>query len=201
MKEFINFTMEEKPITRNESLLIIESMIETTKKKITKLDSYYSLMWGYLVLIASFLNYYLLSTGYGNQSYLAWCLMIVGAVASLALGLKQKKSQKISTYFDKVLIFLWSGFMICILILILNMQFINFQIIPLILLLYGIALFVNGGILKFTPQIIGAIVAWIGCFIAFRVEMKEQLLVTAAVVVIAYIIPGHILFNKAQKNV
>ncbi|RYU96905.1 hypothetical protein [Emticicia agri] len=193
--------MEEKPITQNESLLIIESMIETTKKRITKLDSYYSLMWGYLVLIASFLNYYLLSAGYGQQSYLAWCLMILGAIASIALGFKQKNEQKITTYFDKVLIFLWSGFVICILILVLNMQFINFKIIPLILLLYGIALFVNGGMLKFTPQIVGAVVAWIGCLIAFRLEMMEQLLVTAAVVVIAYIIPGHILYNKAQKDV
>lgn len=193
--------MEEKPITQNESLLIIESMIETTKKKITKLDSYYSLMWGYLVLIASFLNYYLLSAGFGWESHLAWCLMLVGAIASIALGLKQKNSQKITTYFDKVLVYLWSGFVICILILVFNIQFINFQIIPLILLLYGIALFVNGGMLKFTPQIIGAIVAWIGSLIAFRVEMKEQLLITAAVVVIAYIIPGHILYIKAQKDV
>ena len=193
--------MEEKTITQNESLLIIESMIETTKKRITKLDSYYSLMWGYLVLIASLLNYYLLSAGYGQQSYLAWSLMLVGAIASIALGLKQKNSQKITTYFDKVLVFLWSGFVICILILVFNMQFINFKIIPLILLLYGIALFVNGGMLKFTPQIVGGIVAWIGCLIAFRVEMMEQLLVTSAVVVIAYIIPGHILYNKAQKDV
>lgn len=193
--------MEEKPITQNESLFIIESMIETTKKRITKLDSYYSLMWGYLVLIASFLNYYLLDAGYGEQSYLAWCLMLIGAIVSIILNLKQKSNQKIATYFDKVLTFLWSGFMICLLILVFNMQFIDFKIIPLILMLYGIALFVHGGILKFIPQIIGAVTAWIGCLVAFRVDMVYQLLIIAAVVIIAYIIPGHILYYKAQKDV
>ena len=193
--------MEEKPITQNESLLIIESMIETTKKRITKQDSYYSLMWGYLVLIASFLNYYLLSAGYGLKSYLAWSLMIVGAVATIALSLKQKTDKKIATYFDKVFVFLWSGFMICILILVLNMQFIDYKIIPLILLMYGISLFVHGGMLRFTPQIVGAVMAWIGCLIAFRVEMMYQLLTLAVVVIVAYIIPGHILYNKAQKDV
>lgn len=193
--------MEEKSITHEDSLKIIESMIETAKKKVTRLDSCYSLMWGYLVLIASLLNYYLLTAGYGQKASYAWFLMFIGGLASIWISIRRNKERKVRTYFDKVLFYLWMGFIICIFIVVFNGKYISYQITPLILLLYGIALLVNGGIFNFKPQIIGAVVAWIGCFIAFRLEYKDQLLVEAAVVFISYIIPGHLLYNMAQKDV
>ena len=193
--------MEEKAITQEDSLRIIESMIESTKKKVTKLDSYYSLLWGYLVLTASLLHYYLLEAGYGAKAPNAWFLMLIGGMASFWISIKRNKERKVKTYFDNVLFYLWTGFVISIFLIILNGKYVAFQITPLILLLYGFVLMINGGIFNFKPQMVGAVISWIACFVAFRLEFKDQLLVEALVVLLSYIVPGHILYSMAKKNV
>ncbi len=193
--------MEEKPISYGDSLKIIEQMIETTRNKVTRLDSMYSLMWGYLVLAASLLSYFLLKSGYGAKAHYAWFLMFAGGAASVFISIKRNRERRVRTYFDKVLLYVWSGFVVSLLILVANGQYFNFQIIPLILLLYGIALLINGGIFNFRPQIIGAIVSWAGCLLAFRVAYIDQLLIEAFVVIVSYIIPGHILYRMAKQNV
>ena len=72
---------------------------------------------------------------------------------------------------------------------------------PIIIVLYGIGTFVSGGALKFMPLKAGGIVCWILAVIAIRVDFEYQLLLIAAAVLIAYLIPGYLLKQKYHKQI
>ena len=69
---------------------------------------------------------------------------------------------------------------------------------PLVMLIYGIWLFISGGALKFRPLIIGGIVNWLLGITAFFFAFEMQLLILALAVLLGYIIPGHLLKRKFE---
>ncbi len=72
---------------------------------------------------------------------------------------------------------------------------------PLIMLIYGIWLFVSGGALKFKPMIYGGVINWIFAIASFFLMFKMQLLALAVAVLLGYIIPGHMLKLRHRKHV
>ena len=70
---------------------------------------------------------------------------------------------------------------------------------PMVMMVYGIWLFISGGAIKFKPLIAGGIVNWILCIVAFFVSFEIQLLLLALAVLLGYIIPGHMLKSRYQK--
>jgi len=188
-----------KTLTENESLQIIHEMIAVSKGKI-KENSFFYLLWGWLVLIASLSHYFLLKIEY-EQAYLPWpILMTLGGIASAIQGIRLGKKSNVITIIDKAMMYLWWGFVVMIFIVLVmtSYQKINWtSTYPLIIALYGLGTFVSGGILKFKPLIIGGIGAWIISITAFFVAPINVLLLTALSIVIAYLIPGYMLkFRK-----
>jgi len=72
---------------------------------------------------------------------------------------------------------------------------------PLIMIIYGFGTWVSGGVLKYAPLIIGGVICWVLAGIAFYFPFNVQILLLALSILIAYIIPGHMLKIKASKNV
>ena len=70
---------------------------------------------------------------------------------------------------------------------------------PMVLMVYGLWLFISGGAIKFKPLIIGGIINWLIGIISFFVPFDLQLLLLAAAVLLGYIIPGYMLKAKFQK--
>ena len=90
----------------------------------------------------------------------------------------------------------WIGWMVTLIIL---MSFVDYGVIlPVALAMYGLGLFVSGGIIKFKLIMIGGIIAWGGSLAAFYSPYKYQLVVLFGVVILAYIIPGHLLKSKSK---
>ena len=68
----------EKQMTHEESLALIQSMIDTARNKVAE-DGFQFLLWGVLVIIASLLNYMMVWQGYADKAGLVWMLLpIVG---------------------------------------------------------------------------------------------------------------------------
>jgi hypothetical protein len=66
--------------------------------------------------------------------------------------------------------------------------------------MYVLGIFVSGGVISFRPLIYGGIVAWVAAIVAYFQTYEVQLLFTTLVVVVSYIIPGHLLKRSSQQQ-
>jgi membrane protein implicated in regulation of membrane protease activity len=74
------------------------------------------------------------------------------------------------------------------------------MILPITLVMYGLGIFVSGGVVDFKPLLVGGLVAWAGSVIAFFQPYTVQLLLVSVVVLVSYIVPGHMLRNISKKQ-
>lgn len=191
----------ETNLSQQQSLKIIQEMIATSKNNY-KDNSFFFLLWGWLVLVASLLHFALLHIPAAREyAWAPWpVLMSSGAVISVIAGYRMGKKSNVMSHVDKMLIYLWYGFFSVFTIILFMAIFgkLSWEMMhPLIIALYGLGTFVTGGVLKFRPLIIGGVAAWIIAFVAFFVTSQYILLLTALSIVIAYLIPGYLLKAKA----
>lgn len=187
--------------TNEDSLRVITSMIEARKKEFRDNGSWF-LLWGWLVFIACVLHFVLMKSGFG-QPYLAWTLMIVGGIISVFKGMREEKTKRVRTYVDQFMNYVLISFLVCLMMVLLNMYHLKLNTYPMIMMVYGIWLFVSGGTLEFRPLIFGGILNWVLALISFYLDFEYQLLALGASVLFGYIIPGYMLrsrYNKAEKS-
>ncbi len=192
----------ETTFNEQDSIRVITEMIENSKSRI-KDNSFFYLLWGWLVLIASITNFILLKMGYFNIAWIPWpILMFGGGIVSGIAGYRMGKKAKTKTMFDTTMAYLWSGFVITLFIILfvaasgnISWQASN----VLIIALYGLGTFVSGGILKFKPLIIGGVISWAIAVATLFVPEIYSLLMVALSIVVAYLVPGYLLKSK-EKN-
>jgi hypothetical protein len=188
----------EAPVDPRASLKIIDEMIETSKSNIRH-NSIFFLLWGWLVLAASLIHFILIQADY-IYSWIPWLvLMISGSLASVIIGYRLGRKTKVWSYFDKMMVYLWYGFFFTILIVMFGTSISRIawtSTTPLIMALYGMGTFISGGILRFKPLLFGGIFCWICSLIAFLVPYEYELLLVAASMLVAYLIPGYMLQSK-----
>lgn len=194
-------------LNEKESLRIITEMINKTKYNM-KADSFLYLLWGYLVVAASISQYLMLYVFHQYEyNYIGWpILMFGGYIVTMFHHKKRDKKAKVKTQIDRFMAALWIGFTVSLAIAIgFSIAYYLMFLIPMIIVFYGMAIFISGSILKFKPLIIGGISSWvISCF-AFLVSDNPrnfdiQLLLLVICVIIAYIIPGYIIRYRFNNN-
>ncbi len=221
----------ETKFSEKESLDLIKQMISSAKNNLQKGMGKIFLLWGYLVAVISLLVLILLFSLPGETkyfSYFLWCFMLIGAPIHWKLVKKMKQQQRVKTYIDKIMDFVWIAFSVSILTVIAGMlsttiltmpAFRNFApsfeflrwshwdfMTPFMLCLYGFALFVSGKAYDFKPLARGGMVCWIATFILIAgvhyPQLQEiQQLVLAVSAVFGFVIPGHLLVQKEKSHV
>ncbi len=192
---------EKNNLTSEESLAIIRGMIESTKQDLRDNGSWF-LLWGWLVFAACAIHFLLMKSGF-EQPYLAWILMPVGGIISFFKGRKEEKSQRVKTHIDDFMKYVLIAFLVCLFIVLGFMFKLGLYTYPLLMMVYGMWLFISGSSIRFRPLQIGGGINWILCTVAFFTDFETQLLLLALAVLLGYIIPGHLLrnrFNKALQN-
>jgi hypothetical protein len=164
----------------------------------------YYLLWGYLVLSACLLEYILIRLVHYKFHYIVWpVLMGSGTLVTAFWAMKQKFRSKSKSHIGHVMGYLWGGWLVSFLILLLfaNLRQEYDAILPLTLAMYGLGIFVSGGVVDYKPMIIGGIISWMASVLTFFQPYTVQLLLVSAVVLVTYIIPGHMLrtLSKNQK--
>jgi len=194
----------EKQIDEQMSLQIITEAIENAKSKFRD-NGFFYLLWGWLVLAASLLQYGLIQFSSTPYHWVGWpVIMTIGGTASGIYGYRLGKKSTVRTFIDTSMIYLWIGFTISLLLLIVVavVNQISFQLVnPIIIVLYGLGTFVSGGILKFKPLIIGGLISWIIAFVSFSMQADVQLLLLAASIIVAYLVPGYLLKYRNKDHV
>ncbi|HLO60799.1 MAG TPA: hypothetical protein VK179_18755 [Bacteroidales bacterium] len=183
-------------------LKVIYDMIQSAKARIGK-NYFYYLFWGYLVAFTATLEYLLIAVFEYPKHYMVWpVLMMAGLIVTIAFYLGEKKTQKSRTFIGTAMEFLWLGWLICFAILVLfaNLRHDYTLIIPVILAMYGLAIFVAGGMVSFRPMIVGGILAWMASVGSYFVDYPIQLIILAVLVIVSHIVPGHILKHQSQTE-
>lgn len=192
--------MEEKKLSAQESLQIIQQMILTAKKGIRD-NGFFYLLWGWLVIIASLTEYFLIRMEIDNHGLVWIVMMTIGGIVSGVYGKRMDKTRKVKIHIDTLMSYLWGAFLISLFIFLYFSIKANVSPFPPLLVLSGMGTFVAGGALKFKPLIVGGISFWIFAIITFLLHNQYHLPLYALAMFLGYIIPGYMLkANFGKEN-
>ena len=191
--------MEDKDLSPEESLKLINSMIGKARTRFTD-NSFYYLLWGWLVVAACVLHYWFAVEEVIESPSMAWLLMFVGAIVSMVHGFRQGKKATVSHYTDKLYMWLWMSIGAAMVIIIINGQFLNFHIVPLMLMLAGVGTFVSGAMMRFKVLQFGAICLWAISILAFQLNEIDQLVAMAGGITVGYLLPGYVMKSNYKKQ-
>lgn len=189
----------DKDFNQADSMRLIEEMIAQAKFKPRPTDGLLTLLWGYLVLIAALAHWFLLVFTDVPYAPAAWLLMVLGGIATAVIRSRSEKKRRVKTYVDKLIGQLWIAFGISFGLLFFILQPDHAHFLPLIMLLFGVTMWLQGSLLRYIPYKAGAAACWLGSAIGFGLSNDQQLLVLAGAVLLGYLIPGHLLFEKTRK--
>lgn len=190
--------MEEK-FSPEQSLQLIQSMIDKTKQNMSD-NSIYFLVWGWITFIACTGQFVLKNIFEYEKHYIVWTIVIVGILFSIYQGRKDDRTIKVKTYVDESMGHLWAGMAISFFVLgmILTKLGWGTAIFPFYIMLYGLGTFVSGSIIKFKPLIIGGVIAWGLAIGSTFASYDYQMLFGAAAILVSYIIPAYMLRYKSR---
>jgi hypothetical protein len=187
--------MHEQEFSPQDSLSLIESMINKAKNRFNENGHLY-LLWGWVILLCSLVSFVSVYF-YGSFKPLQyiWMLTFPTIIYQSIYLARKKKSATVKTYADEITGQVWLAFVM--------MGFISGVIIyktgmpelfnPVILMLYGMPTFLSGVIIKFTPLRAGAFCCWALAVASVFIPSEFSFLLIAAAVVAAWIVPGYLL--------
>src|SRR5215204_3752234 len=95
---------DNQKFSAEQSLHLIQSMIEKAKHNVAN-NSFYLLLWGWLIFSAALLNFGLMRFTSLEQPYLVWNLVWIGAIASIIKGVKESKKIAVKTFIGETMKF------------------------------------------------------------------------------------------------
>jgi len=193
-------------INETQSLLVIKEMIQVSKNKLRR-DGILFIVWGWVLFFVSISGYIERSFALSFSVHKVLNLMgvvfpLLAALFSIYYIVKQRK--KVQTYIGTSLRYVWISFFISM-VLVNLIQFnvlhsINFELQhPIFMVLMAFAVTITGCILRYRLIIAGGVIFGILSLAASYLKLPEQLLLESAAWVIAFIIPGHILYANRKK--
>ncbi len=196
----------EKTLTPEESLRIIQKSISNSRKNMRE-GSFYYLLWGWALILASLANYFLIRYLIGKERYgdimlmslLAWgVFIIVAMIIQFVYQSRVSERERVVTHLDRYITIVWitAGLLMGL------MAFLSLKLdaypTPFILGVTAMATAVSGLMLRFRPLVIGAVIFLAAAVISSFMRGTDQLLVFAVAMTLGYLIPGYIL--RTSKN-
>jgi hypothetical protein len=213
--------MQQEKFSPQESLALINSMISKAK------GSYHDtgigpILWGSVISICAIVTWLQIKFDF-RLPFDIWLLTAVAIVPQIFIAIQQKRNNKVTSYDDQVMDYVWTCFGISIFLLVfinanavskLNPVFQTYIdvkgakpeftfgsfINSFFLLLYGIPTIITGGCRKFKSMLYGGIICWICCVISVYTNKDLDMLLTAIAAISAWLIPGIILFTRYKKQ-
>ncbi len=189
-----------------QSLQVIREMIRVSHKKL-KNDGILFIVWGWIMFYV-YIASYILSTAvltFPLRKILncgGYAIGIMGLAFTIYYIIKQRR--KVQTYIGISLRYVWITLIICLMVINLIEANVLHKIIfelqhPIFMMFIAYAIIITGGILRYRMMIAGGIVFGILAYLGSHLSLQNQLLAEASAWLIAFIIPGHILFSKRKS--
>lgn len=188
----------EQDLTPEQSLKLIESMIGQAKKSFHRM-SFYFLLWGILLIGAMLTEYIMDSAGHPLHGKSWGIIGLIGGITSAVHGAREGKKEGVSTAMDRVMMWLWSAFVITMVVTIVGYG-VSGGGTPAgsILVLTGLPTFVSGQLMRFKPLIFGGILFWLLGAASYFTEPQMITWLYIGAMLFGYVIPGYML--KRQED-
>ena len=184
--------MEDRKLNEKESLELITQMIRNTRWNLDAGSGNMFLLWGYVCVLLTLVVW----AGVGLTQNFAWSYIFM-----------RKKDKPVSLYIDKVLNEMWQFMgIVCLAVALMAAYFHAFEVIlPLCAILLSLGSIFTGVLIRYTRfSGLSSMGVLLGLRMLFEVWDKSSFLQIlpefVLVVILAMIIPGHILNYKAKKE-
>jgi hypothetical protein len=189
-----------EPLSPQDSLALIESMIRQAKGKVSN-NSFYFLLWGWVIAICNFGMYFILKyTAYGNYAPSVWLLTIPAWVITMIYGARQGRNREVTSHLDRVNMWLWIAMAITITPAWALGHKLNWMVNAIILMPVGAATFVSGVIIRFLPLRLGGIVFWMAGVLCYFLDKDDQYIAGGIAVILGYLVPGYLLRSQREEE-
>ncbi|GAB4236213.1 MAG: hypothetical protein Tsb0034_10780 [Ekhidna sp.] len=193
--------MEDKEeLSVEESLALINSVINSAKKNYARGSSFHFLLWGWAIMIANLGHYVLWKFDLTDAPYVVWALTIPTAIISIVYGARKGSRSIVKNHLDSLYGYIWLGMFIGAIILLIFAAEAT-TVNGIILTFSGLGTFLTGITLRFKPSILGGIALFVAAIVAFNTPILEQYLVGAIGIFAGYLIPGYLLKKLERTNV
>lgn len=189
-----------------QSIQVIKEMIQVSQKSF-KNDGILFLLWGWLMFFSYVFDYILQNVVITLQMQkisdnLRFAITLIAIAYTLYYVFK--KTKKVKTYIGISLRYVWISLIVCLSLtsMIINnvIQEFNFDLLhPIFMMFIAFAIVITGGILRYKLVIIGGIVFGVLAYACSYFNLHTQMLFEAVAWLIAFIIPGHILYANRKK--
>jgi hypothetical protein len=182
-----------------ESIRLIQSMIDKTRQNVTE-NSRYFLLWGwstFAVMISQFLLSAVFHSPYSGN---VWLVMLPCPLITWYWISKDSANRRTKSYVNESMWYLWTAIALAFCsasVIFIKLSWQN--CFPVFMVLHSVGIYISGRILQFRFFVWGAIVSFILAAIAIWFPFDYQNLFAAAAVMISYIIPGHLLRSQYKK--
>ena len=183
---------DEKNLTHLESLQVITDAIGRTKDNFRE-NSFYFMLWGWLVAIASFSFFILQYAGFDFYFLPFPVLATIGIIVTILRYTKQKSIAPTESYLTYFLSRLW---------LVLGISFITVVFINVsqgstpftyTLIIAAIGTLVSGLVMQFTPMVVGGIIFLVSAIVSIFTPEEYRVLLHGVAIITGYLIPGYLL--------
>lgn len=208
--------MEERKITEQESLQIINSMISDTRTKLTHDAGIPFLIWGYTTVAVSLWEYAM----HRLDLYWGWgwfALPVIGYLLTWIFSCRNNRSEYVRTYIDRAVTAVWIVFGFSVLFAFGAAFVYKISMFFMMTLLIGMGTAITGAIIRSKAVTIGGALSMLSSTIfairyMFMPEAKEagreaifayqtdDILIFTAIFFLLMCIPGHILVHKASQT-
>ena len=194
--------MDEKKLSGEESLQLIQQMIQVAKDDHRENGDGW-LIWGWLLFVTSLASVIMGYTGLSEYIGDAWTgMLVIGLAVYVAGRLQKKKHKRVQTYVQELLEKLGTGFFISLFTLIAASFMSNSSFsFGYFYVLYAFWMFIHGSAIRFRPLIIGAIVNWTAAIAIFYIkDFRQDMMISAVAILVGYLIPGYMLRAEYRKK-
>lgn len=190
-------TTQNENLSPNDSMQLINSMINQAKNNFSE-NGFLYLVWGWLIFTCSICHFIFLKLDLFKQPEIVWASCWLAVIFQIIYLSRQKKKEKVKTYSENIVNYIWISFGICMFIVVIIMSKTNNwpMMNSIILLLYGTPTFLSGISMQFKPLVVGGIICWCLAVLSVFIPPLYVLLLLAASVLAAWIVPGYLLSSK-----
>jgi hypothetical protein len=195
--------MQDQNFSPKDSLQLIDSMINQAKNRFSE-NGFLYLLWGWMIFFCATGHFILIQLQWVKRPEMIWATWLLAFVFQVIYLSKKKRKEKVKSYSQDIISYIWVSFGICMFVLSFILGKTNGwdNICSFALLLYGIPTFLSGVVMQFKPLRIGGLSCWLLALLSVFIPPVYGLLLLAAAMVMAWIIPGYLLSKKykAQNN-
>ncbi len=213
---------EEKQLTEQESLLIIQQMINRAKNAFVD-TGIGPILWGTVITVCSIVQALLIKFSF-TMPFDIWWLALIAIVPQVFISVRESKERKAKGWDEDMMSYVWICFGIGVFIINLINNVMNIQLNPaldeyrqltgkavsytwsfascFLLFLFGYPTIVTGAIRKMRIMLAGGIFCWVSAVVAAFTPTYIDFILMAFSATMAWLIPGIILRRKylAQKT-